>query len=63
MFSYLSILGKSVLIVALAAGLLTQFFPFCAFAICSFSKVGATPGLVCMAGMRNKVFVLQAIPG
>ena len=43
MFSYLSILGKSVLIVALAAGLLTQFFPCCAFAIRSFSKVSATP--------------------
>ena len=33
----------SVLIVALAAGLLTQFFPCCAFAIRSFSKVSATP--------------------
>ena len=32
------------LIVALAAGLLTQFFPCCAFAIHSFSKVSATPG-------------------
>ena len=42
-FSCLSILGKSVLIVALAAGLLTQFFPCCAFAIRSFSKVSATP--------------------
>ena len=42
-FSCLSILGKSVLIVALAAGLLTQFFPRCAFAIRSFSKVSATP--------------------
>ena len=31
------------LIVALAAGLLTQFFPCCAFAIRSFSKVNATP--------------------
>ena len=44
MFSCLSILGKSVLIVALAAGLLTQFFP-CAFAIRIFSKVSATPVL------------------
>ena len=44
MFSCLSILGKSVLIVALAAGLLSQFFPCCAFAIRSFSKVSATPG-------------------
>ena len=36
-------------IVALAAGLLTQFFPCCAFAIRSFSKVSATPGsLVCL---------------
>ena len=43
MFSCLSILDKSVLIVALAAGLLTQFFPCCAFAIRSFSKVSATP--------------------
>ena len=42
-FSCLSILGKSVLIVALAAGLLMQFFPCCAFAIRSFSKVSATP--------------------
>ena len=42
MFSCLSSLGKSVLIVALAAGLLTQFFPCCAFAIRSFSKVSAT---------------------
>ena len=33
------------LIVALAAGLLTQFFPCCAFAIRSFSKVSATPGV------------------
>ena len=41
-FSCLSILGKSVLIVALAAGLLTQFFPCCVFAIRSFSKVSAT---------------------
>ena len=32
------------LIVALAAGLLMQFFPCCAFAIHSFSKVSATPG-------------------
>ena len=32
------------LIVALAAGLLTQFFPCCAFATRSFSKVSATPG-------------------
>ena len=31
------------LIVALAAGLLTQFFPRCAFAIRIFSKVSATP--------------------
>ena len=31
------------LIVALAAGLLTQVFPCCAFAIRSFSKVSATP--------------------
>ena len=31
------------LIVALAAGLLTQFFPCCAFAIRNFSKVSATP--------------------
>ena len=31
------------LIVTLAAGLLTQFFPCCAFAIRSFSKVSATP--------------------
>ena len=31
------------LIVALAARLLTQFFPCCAFAIRSFSKVSATP--------------------
>ena len=31
------------LIVALAAGLLTQCFPCCAFAIRSFSKVSATP--------------------
>ena len=30
-------------IVALAAGLLTHFFPCCAFVICSFSKVSATP--------------------
>ena len=43
MFSCLSILGKSVLIAALAAGLLTQFCPCCAFAIHSFSKVSATP--------------------
>ena len=43
MFSCLSILGKSVLIVALAAGLLTQFFPRCAFAVRIFSKVSATP--------------------
>ena len=41
----MSILGKSVLIVALAAGLLTQFFTCCAFAIRSFSKVSATPEL------------------
>ena len=34
------------LIVALAAGLLTQFFPCCAFAIRSFSKVSATPELI-----------------
>ena len=33
----------SVLIAALAAGLLTHFFPCCAFAIRSFSKVSATP--------------------
>ena len=33
------------LIVALAGGLLMQFFPCCAFAICSFSKVSATPVL------------------
>ena len=33
----------SVLIVVLAAGLLTHFFPCCAFAIRSFSKVSATP--------------------
>ena len=39
----MSILGKSVLIVAFAAGLLTHFFPCCAFAIRSFSKVSATP--------------------
>ena len=31
------------LIVVLAAGLLTHFFPCCAFAIRSFSKVSATP--------------------
>ena len=31
------------LIVALAAGLLMQFFPCCAFAVCFFSKVSATP--------------------
>ena len=43
MFSCLSSLGKSVLIVALAAGLLTQFFPCCTFAIRSFSKVSVTP--------------------
>ena len=41
MFSCLS--SKSVLIVALAAGLLTQVFPCCAFVIRSFSKVSATP--------------------
>ena len=46
-FSCLSILGKSALIVALAAGLLTQFFPCCGFAIRSFSKVSATPGHIC----------------
>ena len=46
-FSCLSILGKSVLIVALAAGLCTQFFPCCAFAIHSFSKVSVTPE-ICM---------------
>ena len=40
-----SFLDKSVLIVALAAGLLMQFFPCCAFAIRSFSKVSATPEL------------------
>ena len=34
------------LIVALAAGLLTQFFPCCAFAIRSFSKVSATPDIL-----------------
>ena len=45
MFSCLSILGKLVFIVALAVGLLTQFFPCCAFAIRSFSKVSATPAL------------------
>ena len=45
-FSCLSILGKSVLIVAFAAGLLTQFFPRCAFAFRTFSKVSATP--VCL---------------
>ena len=43
MLRHLSILGKSVLFVALVAGLLTQFFPCCAFAIRSFSKVSATP--------------------
>ena len=48
MFSCLSILDKSVLIVALAAGLLTQFFPCCAFAIRSFSKVSATPACMCV---------------
>ena len=31
------------LIVALAAGLLAQFFSCCAFAVRSFSKVSATP--------------------
>ena len=45
MFSCLSILGKLVLIVAIAAGLLSQFFPCCAFAIRSFSKVSATPAI------------------
>ena len=39
------ILGKSVLMVVLAAGLLTHFVPCCAFAICSFSKVSATPAI------------------
>ena len=34
------------LIVALVAGLLTQFFPCCAFAIRSFSKVSATPAVL-----------------
>ena len=34
------------LIVALAAGLLTQFVPCCAFAIRSFSKVSAAPEAV-----------------
>ena len=33
------------LVVVLAAGLLTQFFPCCAFAIRSFSKVSATPDI------------------
>ena len=34
----------SVLIVVLADGLLTHFFPCCAFAVRSFPKVSATPG-------------------
>ena len=37
------------LIVALVAGLLTQFCPCCAFAIRSFSKVSATPVTVLYA--------------
>ena len=39
------------LIVALVAGLLTQFFPCCAFAIRSFSKVSATPGCYAIFSM------------
>ena len=54
MFSCLSILGKSVLIVALAAGLLTQFFPCCAFAIRIFSKVSATPDLSICVGDSSR---------
>ena len=50
MFSCLSVLGKSVLIVVLAAGLLTQFFARCAFAIRSFSKVSATPVVATLSG-------------
>ena len=41
------------LIVALADGLLTQFFPCCAFAIRSFSKVSATPEEAVVAFRRN----------
>ena len=43
MFVYFTFLGKSVLIVALVAGLLTQFFPCCALAIRSFSKSECDP--------------------
>ena len=48
------------LIVALAAGLLTQFFPCCAFAIRSFSKVSATPEGCFAKGAHNMVHVMSA---
>ena len=61
------------LIVVLAAGLLTQFFPCCAFAIRSFSKVSATPELcdlaVKMFAWRapdpglNPTFSMELFPG
>ena len=44
------------LIVVLAAGLLTQFFPCCAFAIRSFSKVSATPDTGCMVSFLTSLF-------
>ena len=40
------------LIVALAAGLLMQFFPCCVFAIRSFSKVSATPAAACYPAVK-----------
>ena len=52
------------LIVALAAGLLTQFFPCCAFAIRSFSKVSATPDVVtnqCHEASKVKVLSISII--
>ena len=41
------------LIAALAAGLLMEFFRRCAFAIRSFSKVSVTPEEVCGNNLEN----------
>ena len=44
------------LIVVLAAGLLTHFFPCCAFAIHSFSKVSVTPvGPILQLNIKSKI--------
>ena len=47
------------LIVVLAAGLLTQLFPCCAFAIRSFSKVSATPVALVKALISDLHFSAQ----